>query len=133
VLFVHTNIKKKIQSTKNKFIFFSVDRDINDRTNIPYPCVLQFSVRSLFSDDQGDDHNSRPLIGSSHYSGTPVKKIPSFEGTLILKVKRDYPSTTLYLVPNKLIFRMLSMVKDCGFTLLSWGCLELSDFLTSKD
>jgi hypothetical protein len=55
------------------------------------------------------------------------------KGLLVFKGEGFYPSTTLYLVPNKLIFLMLSMVKDCGFTLLSWGCLELSDFLTSKD
>lgn len=81
------------------------------------------------------------MVGAVHYSdGTEMvcgryKKNPLtfVKGLSVFKGEGFYPSTTLYLVPNKLIFLMLSMVKDCGFTLLSWGCLELSDFLTSKD
>ena len=50
-----------------------------------------------------------------------------------LKGKGFYPSTTLYLVPFNVIFLMLSIVKLCGLCLFSWGCLLVSDFLTSKE
>lgn len=49
------------------------------------------------------------------------------------KERGCYPSTTLYLVPFKVIFLMLSIVKLCGLCLFSWGCLLVSDFLTSKE
>ena len=93
--------------------------------------------RSFFSDGFGSEGSwsSRSLFWRGRrWSVVGQKKIPySRKGLSVFKGKGFYPSTTLYLVPFNVIFLMLSIVKLCGLCLFSWGCLLVSDFLTSKE
>ena len=72
--------------------------------------------------------------GTEMVCGRDKKKSPTLVRDIWFPKERGcYPSITLYFVPFKVIFLMLSIVKLCTWCLLSWGCLLVSDFLTSKD